>query len=126
MQLSALVALIYLPNLTPTTAVVLWFLFGFGAAAHMLAFSCAGDIVRIDLIGTSAAVVNGSMFLVSGLLIARPGQLAERFAASTTIEVAHRAMVPLELGLVLAIVLALIIRESHPRRAPITPPKVFV
>jgi hypothetical protein len=39
----------------------------------MLAFSCAGDIVRIDLIGTSAAVVNGSMFLVGGLLIARPG-----------------------------------------------------
>jgi MFS family permease len=116
LQLAALVALVYLPQLAPPVAITCWLIFGFGAAAHMLAFSAAGDVVKLELIGTSAAIVNGTMFLVSGLLIARPGQLAERFASSTTIDVAHRAMLPLELGLVLALIMLALMRESHPRR----------
>ena len=115
-ELAALVALVYLPQLSPAMAIALWFVFGFGAAAHMLAFSAAGDVVKIELVGTSAALVNGTMFLVSGLLIARPGQLAERFATGESMEIAQRALEPLELGLVLALVFALLIRESHPRR----------
>lgn len=42
----------------------------------MLAFSAAADVVRVERIGTSAAIVNGTMFLASGFLIARPGQIA--------------------------------------------------
>jgi MFS family permease len=116
-QLLAIVALVYLPALPASVTMVLWLLFGFGAAAHMLAFSAAGDVVSMKLIGTSAALVNGAMFLVSGLLIARPGQIAERFAsiAGLTDEVVKRSMLPLELALVLALLFAALIRESHPR-----------
>jgi hypothetical protein len=55
---------------------VLWFIFGFGAAAHMLAFRAAADVVRLEQIGSSAAIVNGTMFLVSGLLIAARAKLS--------------------------------------------------
>src|SRR5207247_1285233 len=39
LQLAALVGLVHLPQLTSAVAIVSWFAFGFGAAAHMLAFS---------------------------------------------------------------------------------------
>jgi MFS family permease len=116
-QLLALAALVHLPLGSDAVTMALWFVFGFGAAAHMLAFSAAADVVKVELIGTSAAIVNGTMFLVSGLLIARPGQLAERFAAQAAAapQVAERAAIPLELALVAALVLAMLIKESHPR-----------
>jgi MFS family permease len=116
-QLLALAALVHLPLGSDAATMALWFVFGFGAAAHMLAFSAAADVVKVELIGTSAAIVNGTMFLVSGLLIARPGQLAERFAAQAAAapEVAVRAALPLELALVAALVLVVLIKESHPR-----------
>lgn len=116
LQLLALLGLVHMQHPSPTVALGLWLLFGFGAAAHMLAFSTAGDVVKPELIGTSAAIVNGAMFLVSGLLIARPGQLAERFATGTPVlEIAARAMIPLEISLAAALVLAICIRESHPQ-----------
>lgn len=116
LQLLALMNLVHMQHPVPAVALGLWLLFGFGAAAHMLAFSTAADVVKPQLIGTSAAVVNGTMFLVSGLLIARPGQLAERFDSGTPLlQIAERAMVPLEIGLAIAFVLAVVIGESHPR-----------
>jgi MFS family permease len=117
-QLLAILALIYVPQITSGLAMALWIVFGFGAAAHMLAFSTAGDVVNIEQIGTSAAIVNGTMFLVSGLLIARPGQIAAQYIVSNvpvTLHLAQRAALPLVAGLSLALVLALLIRESHPK-----------
>ena len=55
----------YLPLLPLGVAIVLLLLFGFGASAHVLASSAEGDPVRLEQIGTSAAIVNGSMFLVT-------------------------------------------------------------
>ena len=118
LQLAALFALVYLPHLNTAVAMVLWFIFGFGAAAHMLAFSTAADVVRLEMIGTSAAIVNGTMFLVSGLLISRPGEIVNRLTAAgmpVSAELAQRALLPLELGLVGALVLAALIRESFPK-----------
>jgi MFS family permease len=118
LQFAALFVLVYLPDLPPAVLMALWFLFGLGAAAHMLAFSAAGDVVSIERIGTSAAIVNGTMFLVSGLLIARPGQIAVEKAASgvpVTMALAASAARPLMLALLLALVLAAVIRESYPR-----------
>lgn len=118
LQLVALLALLYAPDLAAGVAMALWLVFGFGAAAHMLAFSAAGDVVKLEQIGTSAAIVNGTMFLVSGFLIARPGEIAERLIAvggPGTIEIAQGALRPLSLGLVVALVLAALIRESHPK-----------
>ncbi|MCC6608954.1 MAG: MFS transporter [Burkholderiales bacterium] len=118
LQLAALLALVYAPGLPSAALMALWFLFGLGAAAHMLAFSAAGDVVSLDRIGTSAAIVNGTMFLVSGLLIARPGQIAAdavAAGAAVTMTLAMEAFRPLTWGLVAALVLAALIRESYPR-----------
>ena len=41
-QLAALLALVYIPQLASEVAMVFWFVFGFGAASHMLAFGAAG------------------------------------------------------------------------------------
>jgi hypothetical protein len=96
---------------------VLCFLFGLGAAAHMLAFSTSGDIVPARLIGTSAALGNGIMFLTSGLLIAIPGQIASREVAAGTpvsmllVEMAGK---PLLIGLAIALVLSLVMKETYP------------
>src|SRR5690242_7130052 len=46
---------------------------GVGNAAHMLAFSTASVVVKPSQIGTSAAIVNGIMFLLGGIMISRPG-----------------------------------------------------
>jgi len=118
LQLAALLALVYVPELPSPAPMALWFLFGLGAAAHMLAFSAAGDAVSLDRIGTSAAIVNGTMFLLSGLLIARPGQIAAEAVASgapITMDLAASAVRPLVWGLLAALVLASVIRESYPR-----------
>jgi cytochrome c biogenesis protein CcdA len=111
-------ALVYLAQITSTLAMGLWFVFGFGAAAHMLAFSAAGDVVKLEQIGTSAAIVNGTMFIVSGLLIARPGQIASELkvpSVPASFELAQQALLPLVIGLALAFILALVIRESYPK-----------
>ena len=72
-QALALALLLYLPELNLFAAMVLCFAFGFGNAAHMLAFSTAADVVTPSQIGTSAAIVNGIMFIVGGIMISRPG-----------------------------------------------------
>jgi len=95
LQLGALLALVYLPEIAPGMAMVFWLVFGFGGAAHMLAFSAAGDAVKLEQIGTSAAIVNGTMFLLSGALIARPGDLAERLIAASAPEPLALAQVAL-------------------------------
>jgi predicted MFS family arabinose efflux permease len=121
LQLSSLLALLYLPRLPGGAAIAFWFLFGFGAAAHMIAFAAASDVVKPELIGTSAAIVNGTMFLVSGLFIARPGQIAGALRAAgepVSLALAQRSLLPLALGLGAALVVAALIRESYPRTAP--------
>ena len=72
LQLVALLALLYMPSQGYLLDLALCFLFGFGNSAHMLAFSTASDVVEPRCIGTSAAIVNGMMFLVGGIMISRP------------------------------------------------------
>jgi MFS family permease len=118
LQLGALLALLYAPQLGTPVLMALWFVFGFGAAAHMLAFSSAGDIVQPAQIGTAAAIINGTMFLVSGILIARPGAIASVLVAENipvTLDLAASAARPLVIGLLIALALAAVVRESYPR-----------
>jgi hypothetical protein len=64
------------------------------------------------------------MFLVSGLLIARPGDIAARLiesGAPTAMELTQMALRPLALGLVVALVLAAVSRESHPKSSVVGP-----
>lgn len=117
-QLAAILTLVYASELGTFTAMALWFAFGIGAAAHMLAFSMAGDVVKPALIGTSAALVNGTMFLVSGVLIARPGAIVSHVAhgAPVTMEIVAVAARPIIGALLLALLLATIVRETYPQK----------
>jgi MFS family permease len=117
-QLICLLALLYLPSVGTGLGMALCFAFGFANAAHMLAFSTVADVVAPSQIGTSAAIVNGLMFIVGGVLIARPGVLGSRAIEAGiqpgTLELAQIAARPLMLGLAVALVIALVMKETYP------------
>ncbi len=52
-----------------------FFLFGFLAGGSMLAFTVGAEQVPRSLLGTSAAIVNGTQFVVGGIMMAVPGHV---------------------------------------------------
>lgn len=117
LQLAAALILMSVSQHSPVGAMALCFIYGFGAAAHMLAFSTAGDVVPPELIGTASAIVNGVMFLVSGVLISLPGQIVAHQSAEglqASMQTAEIAGSPITIGLALAFVLAALMRETYP------------
>jgi predicted MFS family arabinose efflux permease len=117
-QLAALAALLYAPGGTGI-GMALCFVFGFANAAHMLSFSTAADVVTSRHIGTSAAIVNGLMFVLGGIMIERPasrvGRAVEAGLDPGTMELARNAALPLLIALVVALVLAFAMKETYPR-----------
>lgn len=117
-QLLALVGLLYLPGIGMLLAFILCFLFGFANAAHMLAFSSAADVVKPHQIGTSAAIVNGIMFIFGGILMNRPGVRIgwgiEAGATPASLSLAQYAGLPVVIACVLALLIALLMRETYP------------
>jgi MFS family permease len=117
-QLVALTLLLYSTPQNPQLDMALCFLFGFGNSAHMLAFSTAADVVQPSQIGTSAAIVNGMMFLIGGIMISRPGvRIGLGLDADLTprsMELAQFASRPLLLGVIVALVIAIFMRETYP------------
>lgn len=85
----------------------------------MLAFSAVADVVPPSRIGTSAAIVNGLMFIFGGVLIARPAILGsraiERGFELGTLELAQHAGRPLLVALAVAIAIAALMKETYPR-----------
>jgi len=122
LQAVSLILLFYYPTQSASLDMILCLLFGFGNAAHMLAFSTAADIVEPGLIGTSAAFVNGAMFVLGGIMISRPGVLVgiglNAGKAPATLELAQFAGRPLIIGIFVALAIALLIRETYPKRGP--------
>jgi MFS family permease len=120
-QLLVLLGLVYMTGLGTGMALLLCFTLGFANAAHMLAFSAASDVVQPQQIGTSAAIVNGIMFILGGILISRPGFRIgvglEQGMAPASVEIAQYASVPLVAACVLALVIALVMRETYPAKA---------
>jgi MFS family permease len=117
LQLSALAGLTYLASPSTPLMMVLSFCFGLGAAAHMLSFSSAADVVEPARIGTASALVNGLMFLMGGVLISRPGvriDQALNLGMSPGLEFAQYTAWPLLAALALALALTLVMRESYP------------
>ncbi len=112
-QFVVLLALLFLP-LSPVPGIALMFLFGLGSSAHMIAFSTAGDVVAANEVGTSAAFVNGAMFIMGGILVSLPGY----WLAGTdgTLGNYPSAFTPFLVLLAVAIVLATIQRETFPSR----------
>jgi MFS family permease len=119
-QLACLLLLLYVPSLPTAIAIILCFIFGFANAAHMLAFSTAADVVRPSQIGTSAAIVNGIMFIVGGIMISRPGVRIgwglEAGIEPRSLELAQYAALPLIVALVIALALTFYMKETYPRR----------
>jgi MFS family permease len=118
-QVCALAALLYLPQLGLVGAMIGCFAFGMGNAAHMLAFSTAADVVAPNRIGTSAAIVNGIMFIVGGIMISRPGVRIgwglEAGIEPKSLELAQYASLPLLIVLVIALALSFYMKETYPR-----------
>ena len=119
-QIVALALLLYAKPMGTAGDVLLCLLFGFGNSAHMLAFSTAGDVVEPKYIGTSAAIVNGIMFILGGIMISRPGVRIglglEAEVAPGSLEMAQYAGRPLLLGVCAALVIALSMRETYPAK----------
>jgi MFS family permease len=117
-QLAALLALLFIPDMGAALAIALCFIFGFANASHMLAFSTAADVVQPSQIGTSAAIVNGIMFIFGGILISRPGiRIGLGLEAGYTpksLEIAQYASLPLITALFVAIALTIIMKETYP------------
>lgn len=118
-QLACLLGLVYISNVGATLAIILCFIFGFANASHMLAFSTAADVVQPSQIGTSAAIVNGIMFIVGGLMISRPGMRIglgiEAGIEPKSLALAQYASVPLTVALAVALVVAFLMKETYPK-----------
>lgn len=119
-QALALLGLVFIPGISGPLALVLCFVLGFANASHMLAFSTAADVVEPRQIGTSAAVVNGIMFILGGILISRPGFRIgvglDQGMEPESLQLAQYASVPLIVAAVGAIVLGLIMKETYPKQ----------
>ncbi len=119
-QVCTLAVLLYLPQLSLVGAMIACFAFGVGNAAHMLAFSTTADVVAPNRIGTSAAIVNGIMFIVGGIMIQRPGVRVgagvEAGMEPGTLELAQHAGRPLMLAVIIALGIALVMRETYPKQ----------
>ena len=115
-QILTLGALLYLGEVGAAFALTMCFTFGFFNSAHMLSFSTAADVVRPEQIGTSAAVVNGLMFIAGGFFISAPGaRIADAQAAGLKgLEGAQYAALPLTGALVVALVLCFFMKETYP------------
>ncbi|QAY73670.1 MFS transporter [Agromyces protaetiae] len=72
LQALAIGFVVYLPDESSAVAVVLMFAVGLFSGAQMLGFTVAGESVPSSLIGSASAIVNGSAFIVSGLLASIP------------------------------------------------------
>lgn len=120
-QLICAAVTLYVPGVPVWLLMVLSFCFGFANAAHMLTFSSAADVVSPQLIGTSAAFVNGLAFIAGGIMIARPGARVAMGEAeglqAHTLALAQYAALPIIVALVIALLLALFMRESYPAQA---------
>lgn len=114
-QLTALVALMFSP-LTPIPGIAFMFLYGMGSAAHMIAFSTAGDVVPPQEVGTSAAFVNGAMFIMGGILTSLPGYLLPTAGEQLLSDYRH-AFMPLLVLIVLGVIAAVFQRETFPKTA---------
>ncbi len=113
-----------------TTSTAVFFLWGFAAGGSMIPFAVAADLVDKSLIGTSAALVNATQFIVGGLMMAIPGRVlagegligrlavqVSGTASSTTIDYGW-ALLIYPVSLAVALMLFLFLDETYPRETP--------
>ncbi len=75
LQLIIIIIILFNPAASTATMFALFFLFGLMAGASMIPFTIAAELVSPTLIGTSAAFVNGTQFVIGGIMMAIPGRV---------------------------------------------------
>ncbi len=114
LQAVAVTLFIYGPANGPGASMVVMFAVGLFAGTHMLGFTVAGESVSPNLIGSSAAVVNGVCFIVGGALQVIPGYLLPN---DPTLGDFRAALWVMPVVLVLGALAALALRDSIPGKA---------
>lgn len=99
-QISALLIMTLMPNHTFISLSGLMFIFGFATGASMLPFNIAATMVPSKYTGTSAALVNGSQFLMGSFLMFIPGFLMENHITTNI----HQALILFPILLILSMV----------------------
>ena len=89
--------------------VVMMFMIGMGAPAHMLSFSVGGDVAGGPLVGTSSAFLNGIMFIFGGILQNIPSAL------SSSGHGFHTMFLPYIVAAIVALVFIFIQKETAPK-----------
>jgi MFS family permease len=130
LQMVTMIVGIAYTQASPLEASILFFIFGFMAGGSMLPFTIGSELVPASLIGTSAALVNATQFIVGGIMMAVPGRVLEGTGLIARFH--EKSMDPgLELGmnavsdhqwalsimpatLFLALVLCLFLKETYP------------
>lgn len=125
-QLLIIVILMSFESFGFLLSMFLFFLWGLAAGGSMIPFSIAADLVKPTLIGTSAALVNATQFIVAGVLMAIPGKvlsgdgLVARMASdaigntTATFENFRLALIIYPLSLILALALFMFLSETYP------------
>ena len=75
LQLVVLVLIMVSNEASVTVISIEFFVFGFMAGGSMLPFTIGAELVPPSLIGTSAALVNATQFIVGGIMMATPGRV---------------------------------------------------
>lgn len=75
LQLLAIIYIISNPSMSVQGASIAFFIWGFMSGGSMLNFPIGAELVRPNLVGTSAAVVNAVQFIIGGIIMAIPGQV---------------------------------------------------
>lgn len=102
-------ALVLYVNMPMWLMVVMMFVIGMGATAHMLAFSVGGDVAGGPLAGTSSAFLNGIMFIFGGLLQNIPSAIEGNGGSFESM------FVPYLVALGVALIFVLIQKETAPK-----------
>lgn len=90
--------------------VVMMFIIGMGATAHMLSFSVGGDVAGGPLVGTSSAFLNGIMFIFGGILQNIPSALHTHGAS------VQGMFTPYVIAAVIALIFIFIQKETAPQK----------
>jgi MFS family permease len=115
LELVAVIGLVLRADASPAELSVWCIAFGFAAGSAMLSFTMVAELVPASLVGTSAAVVNATHFVVGGLLMAVPGWLLAEGPALDDLRLALAVMpAVLALGLLGAPFLV----ETYDREPP--------
>lgn len=127
LQFTVMITFLLMESFSSTSSYVLFFLWGLAAGGSMIPFAIAADLVDNALIGTSAALVNATQFIVAGIMMTLPGQvlsgegMTSRIVSSITKNpdvlssnyVA--ALMAYPLALFFALVLFLFLNETYPK-----------